>query len=85
VERGGRLQGVLSWQATTAHANTLWLAAPHPADPASLQALLAYARSQLSLRRSLTLDYPAHRATEAIEAGGFYEHQTLIWMSVTFH
>jgi ribosomal protein S18 acetylase RimI-like enzyme len=79
--RNYRLAGVLTWQATSAYANTLWLAVPPGDEDAVVHALLLYARQNLSSRRALSLDYPAHRASQAIQSTGFYPHQTLIWMS----
>jgi ribosomal protein S18 acetylase RimI-like enzyme len=86
--RQGELLGVLTWQSNRGFADNLWLAAPtQPRDPAlsneAISALLAYARQHLSPRKLLTLDYPAHQASEVIQPAGFREHQTLIWMSLS--
>ena len=37
----GELSAVVFWQATAAHADSLWLAAPKNADDSTIQALLA--------------------------------------------
>lgn len=82
LQRDGRLLGALSWQPTRTYADMLWLAAGPENEAEAAHALLLYARQQLSPRRRLSLDYPAGRAAEAIEAAGFQRHQTLIWMEV---
>jgi ribosomal protein S18 acetylase RimI-like enzyme len=78
----GRLGGVLTWQAARSFADTLWLAADPELEAQAASALLTEARRLLGARRSLSLDYPAHRADQGIQAAGFYAHQTLIWMSL---
>jgi ribosomal protein S18 acetylase RimI-like enzyme len=83
--RSGRLLGVMSWQSLAAFTDNLWLAAGHEADDQALTALLLYARKKLPARRSTSLDYPAGRATQAFQAAGFQEAQTLIWMSLDTH
>ncbi len=85
--RHGELLGVLTWQANRGYADNLWLATPPQAGDAAaldeaISALLAYARQHLSPRKLLTLDYPAHQASEVIQSAGFKEHQTLIWMEL---
>ena len=85
VQRGKRLLGVLSWQANGAQSNTVWLAAPPETEDVAAQALLLYVRQKMGVRRPLSLDYPAHRAAQAIEGAGFTQHQTLIWMAVPFN
>lgn len=81
--RNGKLLGVLTWQASSGYANNLWLAAPPETELVAAQALLLHARRHLSPRRPLQLDYPALRASAAIEAAGFFAHHTLIWMSAS--
>lgn len=82
--RDGRLAGVLAWKGMPGYVSSLWLATPPQPDNLVVQALLSHARQDLSSRRMLMLDFPAHQAAAGIQAAGFYEHQTLIWMSVTF-
>ncbi len=77
-----RLLGVLAWNGSNAYADNLWLATSQEDENVAAQALLTYARQQLSHRRPLSLDYPAGRACEAIQQAGFHVHQTLIWMSI---
>jgi hypothetical protein len=84
VHHNGRPLGFLSWQATSAHSNILWLATPPEYEDLAAQALLTHARQQLRSRRSLALDYTAHRAEDAIRSAGFSARQTLIWMSIVF-
>lgn len=78
--RGNELKGVVTWQSTSSHANALWLAAPSSCDSELISALLVHARRNVSAHRPLTLDYPARQHETAIQAAGFYQHQTLIWM-----
>ncbi len=80
----GRLVGVLSWQATRTYADTIWLASSPQEEDLAAYSLLLHARQHISPRRPLSLDYPAHHASEAIQAGGFRVHQTLIWMERAF-
>lgn len=82
LKRAGRLLGAVYWQATQSHANVLWLAVPPDADEKVVYALLVQARRQAPSQRSLMLDFPAGRASQAIEAAGFGMHQTLIWMEL---
>ena len=82
IQRQGRLQAAVSWQASSTFANILWLAAPPQADDEAIQALLLHARRQLPSRRPLSLDYPAQQSGTAIRSAGFQAYQTLIWMSL---
>ena len=79
-----QLLGVLSWQATTSHANALWLAVPRNADDCTVYTLLMHARRYAPSKHALMLEYPAHLFAEAIHRAGFSAQQTLIWMSYSF-
>ena len=82
--QNGQLLGVLSKVASTGHADHLWLA-PHPElEDLAATNLLVYVRQHYGRRRTLSLDYPAGRAAEAIQQAGFSAHQTLIWMEDRF-
>lgn len=79
---GGRLLGVISWQATNMFADNVWLAVhPEYKEEAAL-ALLTYGVKKLSYRRPLALDYPAGCMPAVIQHAGFQCHQTLIWMAL---
>ncbi len=80
-----RLIGVLAWQRTIARADRLWLVTDPEHEDLAAQALLRCARQQLSRQRALNLEYPAGQATAAIQASGFSERQTLIWMEYDSH
>ena len=67
------------------YANTLWLAAPPDGDEEAVQSLLIHARRQVPSRRPISIDYPAHEFSQAFQAAGFTDHQTLIWMSISFN
>lgn len=84
AQRNDHLLGVLTWQSNSTNANNLWLAAAPGSDELAAHALLLHARQNLSPRRQMILDYPAHQCSEVIQAAGFYAHQTLIWMEVSF-
>jgi ribosomal protein S18 acetylase RimI-like enzyme len=79
--RGNELLGVLAWNSSHSYADNIWLAADEEHEEEAAKALLCYARGQLSPKRPLSLDYPAAHAQQAIRGAGFYDHQTLIWMS----
>ncbi len=81
---GERLSAVVSWQPTAGHTNALWLAVPADGDDRCLQALLVYARQHAPSQRALMIEYPASQHDQAIQAAGFYPHQTLIWMELPF-
>lgn len=75
-----RLIGVLSWQRYHHQPDQIWLAAPEGGEDLAARALLGAGQPTLTSRRSLLLDFPADRATEALHAVGFSPKQTLIWM-----
>lgn len=80
VQRGNRLLGALTWQASRSHADRLWLAAPPESEDAALKSLLPFIRREQYLHRSVSLNYPAGRAVESLQAAGFESKNTLLWM-----
>jgi hypothetical protein len=80
--REGRLGAVVTWQASLGYADHLWLALNPDIDEALVAPLLVYVRQHSSSQRTLSLDYPDGRAVQAIQAAGFHNHQTLVWMSL---
>jgi len=64
------------------HADYLWLAANQEDEDAAARLLLGSLYHNIPYNRPLSLDYPAGRATQAIQDAGFKVHQTLIWMSI---
>jgi GNAT superfamily N-acetyltransferase len=82
--QGNQLLGVVSWQATRSYADSLWLALDPETKSEAAYALLIHARQHLSPRRPLSLDFPAGHADQAIQAAGFRDQQTLIWMEYRF-
>jgi len=82
ARRNEQLAGVLTWQLMPAYADSLWLATKPEFEESVAAALLTHARGHLHSHRPLSLDYPAGRASQAIQAAGFHLHQTLIWMSM---
>lgn len=80
--REKRLLGVLSWQPGLAYTDNLWLATEPEYEDSVAGSLLFHARQHVSRRRTLSLNYPAGHATQAIQAAGFHPQRTLIWMSL---
>ncbi len=66
---GRRLEAVLAWQSLPGYTDSLWLATGRDCKDEVVSALLMHARRQLSLRRPLSLDFPAGQAVGAIEIG----------------
>ena len=66
------------------YADALFLAAPGEVSPAVVQALLSQVRQSTPRRNPLTLNTPAALCPEAIQAAGFYNQQTLLWMERVF-
>ncbi len=83
IRRGKQLLGVLAWQSSHGYADNLWLAANPESEDGALTKVLQYALQHMPRHRPLTLDYPAGRASQAIQAAGFHDHQTLIWMELS--
>ncbi len=80
VLRHGHLEGTVSWQSFQGYTDYIWLSVPPVVDDTAVYALLSHARKQLSDRRPISLDFPAHMASYPIQSAGFKAHQTLIWM-----
>jgi GNAT superfamily N-acetyltransferase len=78
----GALAAMLSWQALAGMNDRLWASAPAQGSESALTALLLYARRSLPWRQTFQLDYPAGEYKAAIEAAGFHQHRTLLWMKL---
>ena len=76
------LLGVLTWQETERYSDYLWLAAPPETEALALGTILPFLRREARLRRPLSLNYPAGRAVDFLQAAGFEHRHTLIWMKV---
>jgi ribosomal protein S18 acetylase RimI-like enzyme len=85
VQQDDRLFGALTYLHAGTYGENLWLAAPPDADGHAIQALIIHARKQINQRSPLILNYPAGHLVQDIEAAGFYQQQTLIWMSYRFN
>jgi ribosomal-protein-alanine N-acetyltransferase len=79
VQKDGQLQGVLAW-IPSLRSTPLWLACGPDANPESISALLAQAHRDLRYHQNLKLEHPAGAQEEAIQAAGFENYRTLIWM-----
>jgi GNAT superfamily N-acetyltransferase len=84
VEYKGELKGVLTWRHSRGYSDPLWLAIPEEVDEEAILALLSKARKQIRQIQPLSLNYPAGVAADMLRKGGFYPHQTLIWMEFKF-
>jgi predicted N-acetyltransferase YhbS len=84
ARRNGILLGLLTWEPSRTSADNLWLAAPPESEDEAIRILLPRATSHLSTGRPLSLNYIAGRGEAAIQACGFKNQQTLIWMNVLF-
>lgn len=85
VQRDGSLQAVLTYLQSGTYGENLWLAVHPEANGKAIRALLVQSRKEINRRGPLTLNYPAGWEEEEIKAAGFYEQQTLIWMSFRFN
>jgi hypothetical protein len=85
VQKNDRLLGMLTYMESGAYGDNLWLATHPDTDGQAVQALLIQSRKEIACRRPLTLNYPAGLNEQDITAAGFYEQQTLIWMSFRFN
>ena len=80
---GDRPLGFLSWEPMRTASDPLWLAVLPHAEDAAIRALLPFARSMLAAKgKPLSVNYPAGRAADAFQSSGFFNYQTLIWMSI---
>ncbi len=82
VEQNSEWLGTLTWYATGAYADQLWLAAPPETETPALQTLLPYIHWPGREHRPLSLDYPAGRAADVLHQAGFRAEHTLIWMKI---
>jgi ribosomal protein S18 acetylase RimI-like enzyme len=80
VQKDGQLQGVLAW-IPSLRSTPLWLACSPEADSASITTLLVQAYRDLRHHQNLKLEHPAGSQEEAIQAAGFENLRTLLWMS----
>lgn len=84
VERQGELMGILTWKHSRGYSDPLWLAIPEEVDKEAILVLLSKARNHIRKVQPLSLNYPAGVAVDVLRQGGFYPHQTLIWMQYKF-
>lgn len=82
AQEKGCLLGVLTWQASHAHADYLWLAAPPETEAQALRTIAPFLKRESLLRRPLSLDYPAGRLGDVLHEAGFEFQHTLVWMKV---
>jgi len=76
----GRLIGIVTWCPSRSSSDHLWFAAEPESEEEALRTLLPAVMRKLPRNRSLTLNYPAGQAVQALEASGFRNSHTLIWM-----
>ena len=81
--RRGEALGFVTWEPMRSASDMLWVAVPEAHEGMALQPLLAHARMAMVRRgRPLSVNYPAGRARDSFAAGGYVEHQTLVWMEI---
>jgi ribosomal protein S18 acetylase RimI-like enzyme len=80
ARRQGQLIGVVTWCPSRSSSDYLWIAAGLEFEEEAIHTLLPAAVRKLPRNRSLTINYPAGRAVQALEAAGFHNSHTLIWM-----
>jgi ribosomal protein S18 acetylase RimI-like enzyme len=84
VSVNAELSAVLTWQAASTYADSLWLAAPPDAADNAISALFSHARRDVRSKRTLRMEYPAGQNKDGLQSANFYPQQTLIWMSRGF-
>jgi ribosomal protein S18 acetylase RimI-like enzyme len=82
ARQNGRLTGLLSWVAASDQNDRLWASVPLEENGQVMTALLQHARRSLPWRKTLTMDFPAGHFVQAIQAAGFEEQRTLLWMKL---
>jgi hypothetical protein len=80
--RGSDLLATATWVPSYRVPSTLWLAAPSGGEPAVTR-VLETARRELAHYRRVSLEHPAGELRAEIEAAGFVEYRTLLWMHAT--
>jgi ribosomal protein S18 acetylase RimI-like enzyme len=79
----GQMEAALAW-IPYGRGEALFAATDEGSDPAALTALLLHARRELAHTYSnISLDFPAGKFDDAIQAAGFKSLRTLIWMQAT--
>lgn len=78
--KDNQLGAVLSCQRANGRGDQLWLAAPRRPDPEVITELLLHGRRALAERHSLSLEFPAGMADDAIRQAGFLPQRALVWM-----
>jgi ribosomal protein S18 acetylase RimI-like enzyme len=71
---------IASWQTIDTRNSRLWVAIPPNGNPKILTTLLIHVQHELKRWDKISLDFPARMFTESIEAAGFHQHRTLLWM-----
>lgn len=79
---GHELLATATWVPSFRVPNALWLAASPEGGPAVTKVLEA-ARRELAQFHRVTVEYPADELRQEIEAAGFAEFRTLLWMRAT--
>lgn len=76
------LLAAATWVPTYRVLNALWLAAGPDSGTAATR-VLEQARSELAQYRKVSVEYPAGELQAEIEAAGFEQFRTLLWMRAT--
>ncbi len=84
VYHEGLMLGVAIWDAGVYNSETVWVAPNPECESFALQTLLTVLRREVNTSRPLTFNYPAGRGESAFQQTGFTQHNTLIWMNISF-
>ncbi|RCK75392.1 MAG: hypothetical protein ANABAC_0683 [Anaerolineae bacterium] len=80
IIRESRLIGIATLQSHLREGKALWMACDPEWENEAVQGFLSYFLTERISPEKITLDYPAQRATQALQEAGFTPIQTLIWM-----
>lgn len=80
ISKAHQLIGVATLQSNAREEQFLWMACAPQWENEAFQAFLSYIFNTQMFNRTVTLDYPAQRATHLLQEFGFTPVQTLIWM-----
>jgi len=84
ARRSDELLGIVSWEPSHHHVDSLWIATTPNSEDLALNALLPHVRHSIHTGRSLMVNYPYGQAIGPFLDAGFRLHNTLIWMEKRF-
>ncbi len=81
AHRGERLLGVASLETNRGNTDNLWLAFPPNLEEDALFSLLTHIRTEASMNRTVTVNFPSGVAERCFQSAGYEKHLTLVWMN----